>query len=93
MNYTTAIVQLPLVKEAATDPVRSPQVLTVNSKNRLINRHMITLGLVDASLVHPREVFRPAILDGAAAVMLVHNHPSGDAEHRSMRENGIVDFN
>ena len=53
-------------------------VLTCDAKNRLIKRHMVTMGLLDASLVHAREVFRPAILDGAAAVILVHNHPSGD---------------
>ena len=54
------------------------QVITVNSKNLMISRHLITLGLSNASLVHPREVFRPAITDGAMAVVLVHNHPSGD---------------
>jgi len=52
-------------------------VLTLNAKNRLINRHLVSLGLADASLVHPREVFRSAIgADGACAVILVH--PSGD---------------
>ena len=54
------------------------QALTLNTNNRLINRHLVTLGLVDTSLVHSREVFRCAILDNAAAVILVHNHPSGD---------------
>ena len=39
---------------------------------------MITRGTVDASLVHPREVFREAVASGASAVILVHNHPSGD---------------
>ena len=96
MNYTTAMVQLPLVKEATNEQVRTPedvsrlcsdlrglaqesfQVLCLNAKNKLINRHMVTLGLADASLVHPREVFRPAIIDNACAMLLVHNHPSGD---------------
>jgi DNA repair protein RadC len=54
------------------------QVLSVNVKNCLINRHMISLGLVDSCPVHPREVFRAALNDGAANVILVHNHPSGD---------------
>jgi len=54
------------------------QVLCLNTKNCLINRHLVTLGLADASLVHPREVMRPAITDNAGAVVLVHNHPSGD---------------
>jgi len=54
------------------------QILTINAKNGLINRHLITLGLLDSSLVHPREVFRAAILDSAKYIILVHNHPSGD---------------
>ena len=53
-------------------------VLTLNAKNCLINRQMVTIGLADASLVHPREVFRVAIHENAAAVVLTHNHPSGD---------------
>lgn len=53
-------------------------VLTLDAKNNLIDRHLVTLGLLDASLVHPREVFRVAITDGAAAMILSHNHPSGD---------------
>ena len=54
-------------------------VLSVDVKNRLINRHLVSLGLVDASLVHPREVFRTAIgQDAASAVVLVHNHCSGE---------------
>ena len=53
-------------------------VVTLNTKNRVIDRHLVTLGIADASLIHPREVFRPAMLDGAAAVIVSHNHPSGD---------------
>ncbi|OVE76756.1 hypothetical protein BVX97_00465 [bacterium E08(2017)] len=96
MHYTTALIQLPLVKESSREPIRTPddcyrlcqdlaelaqesfQVLCLNAKSRLICREMITLGILDASLVHPREVFRGAILNGASAVVLVHNHPSGD---------------
>jgi DNA repair protein RadC len=52
--------------------------ITLNTKNRVINRHLISLGTLNSSLVHPREVFRVAILDGAAAMILSHNHPSGD---------------
>jgi DNA repair protein RadC len=54
-------------------------VLTVTTKYRLIDSHMISLGILDACLVHPREVFSPAIMDCAAAVILAHNHPSGDS--------------
>jgi hypothetical protein len=53
-------------------------VLTLNRKYKVIDRHLISLGIADASLVHPREVFRAAISDGACAIVLSHNHPSGD---------------
>ncbi len=53
-------------------------VITLSQKHRQIDRHLVSLGTLTASLVHPREVFRPAIYDGAAAIALVHNHPSGD---------------
>jgi len=53
-------------------------VLTLNTKNRVIRRHLISLGTLSSTPVHPREVFRPAITDGAAAVIVAHNHPSGD---------------
>jgi DNA repair protein RadC len=52
--------------------------LTFNTKNHLIARHLISLGTVNSTLVHPREVFRPAITDGAANIVVAHNHPSGD---------------
>lgn len=50
----------------------------LNRKNRPLGRHLITLGTANSSLVHPREVFRGAILSGASAVIVAHNHPSGD---------------
>ncbi len=53
-------------------------VVTLGTKNQIIDSHCVTVGTLDASLVHPREVFRPAIKDAAASVILVHNHPSGD---------------
>jgi DNA repair protein RadC len=53
-------------------------VVSLNRKNKVIDRHLVTLGLVDASLVHAREVFRPAVADGASSVVLSHCHPSGD---------------
>lgn len=52
--------------------------LTMNTRNQVIDRHMVTLGTLNSSLVHPREVFRPAFTDGAAAIVIAHNHPSGD---------------
>jgi len=53
-------------------------VVCLDTKNRLIATHQISVGTLDASLVHPREVFRPAIKDSASSILLVHNHPSGD---------------
>ena len=53
-------------------------IVTLDTKNQLISTHQITVGTLDASLVHPREVFRAAIKDAASSIILVHNHPSGD---------------
>ena len=53
-------------------------VLLLDTKNRLIRDMRTSKGTLNASLVHPREVFREAIRAGAAGVILVHNHPSGD---------------
>lgn len=53
-------------------------IVSLDTQNGPINQHCITVGTLDSSLVHPREVFRPAIRDAAASVLLVHNHPSGD---------------
>ena len=54
------------------------QVVLVNTRRRLIRVEEISQGTLDTLLVHPREVFRCAILANAAALVLVHNHPSGD---------------
>ena len=53
-------------------------VLTANSKNRIIDEYLISLGSLCETIVCPREVFKPAILDSAFCIFLVHNHPSGD---------------
>ncbi len=53
-------------------------IVTLDTQHGPINSHLITVGTLDASLVHPREVFRAAIRDSASAILLVHNHPSGD---------------
>ena len=55
-------------------------VLLLNSQNAPICQRQVTRGILDASLIHPREVFRDAIVLRAAAVILVHNHPSGNPE-------------
>jgi DNA repair protein RadC len=55
-------------------------VLACDTKNRVTSESMITRGTLDASFVHPRDVFAFAILANAASIILVHNHPSGDPE-------------
>jgi DNA repair protein RadC len=52
--------------------------LYLNKQNGMIASEVITIGILDASLVHAREVFRPAILRAAACLVLIHNHPGGD---------------
>jgi DNA repair protein RadC len=53
-------------------------VLALDTQSRVLRDITVTRGLLDSSLVHPREVFRPVIAEAAAGVILVHNHPSGD---------------
>ena len=53
-------------------------VLLLNPQNHLTLTHHVSMGSLSASIVHPREVFRAAILGGAAHLILLHNHPSGD---------------
>jgi DNA repair protein RadC len=53
-------------------------VLALDTQSQLLRDVTVTRGLLDSSLVHPREVFRAAIAEAAAGVILVHNHPSGD---------------
>jgi DNA repair protein RadC len=59
-------------------PVEEFHVLLLDTRNRLIRDVRVSRGTLNASLVHPREVFREAIKAGAASVVLAHNHPSGD---------------
>ncbi len=55
-------------------------VVLLNSANKIIKEITITKGLLNSSLTHPREVFRHAIVEHAASVILMHNHPSGNPE-------------
>ncbi len=66
-------------KRLITDSLQEQfHIVTLDTKNHVLNSHHITTGTLDASLVHPREVFRPAIRDAASSIILAHNHPSGD---------------
>lgn len=53
-------------------------LLALDTKNQVIGLHVISVGSLNTCIVHPREVFKPAILNNAAGIILFHNHPSGD---------------
>jgi DNA repair protein RadC len=58
-------------------------VILLDSKNRIIKEEIVSIGTLNSSLIHPREVFKPAIKESANAIILVHNHPSGDCDPSS----------
>ena len=55
-------------------------ILILNTKNKIVAVHEISRGTLNSSIIHPREVFKPAVLHNAAAIICFHNHPSGDPE-------------
>jgi len=55
-------------------------ILMLNTQNNIIGDKLISKGILDASIIHPREVFKPAIKNSASKIILVHNHPSGDPQ-------------
>lgn len=68
---------LPYVQHIADKKQEYFLCLTLNGAGEVIQTRVVTVGLLDSSQVHPREVFADAIADRAAAVILAHNHPSG----------------
>jgi len=72
-----AAVYLPLMCHLKKEVFK---VLLLNNANQLIKEITVSEGILTASLVHPREVFRQAIIETAKAVILMHNHPSGNPE-------------
>ncbi|MGQ9617203.1 MAG: RadC family protein [Spirochaetota bacterium] len=71
---------LPLISSLGTKKQEYFVSINLNGGNRLISRRVITIGLLDQSLVHPREVFAEAISERAAKVIVAHNHPAGDLQ-------------
>jgi DNA repair protein RadC len=61
-------------------PVEQFGVVLLDTKLRVMRTTVVSVGTVDASIVHPREIFREAAAAGAAAIVVFHNHPSGDPE-------------
>jgi DNA repair protein RadC len=69
-----------LLPEYGSRPVEQFGVVLLDTKHRVLRTTVVTIGTLDASIVHPREIFREAAGAGAAAIVLFHNHPSGDPE-------------
>jgi DNA repair protein RadC len=65
----------PLMEDLQKEVFR---VVLLDAQNGFLKDVMVSEGTLSASLVHPREVFKPAILESAASLILLHNHPSGD---------------
>lgn len=79
IHYTTPdLVQKLLHKRMHSLDREHFMVLHLNSKNCLIGQETISIGSLNQSITHPREVFKAAVINGSAAVILAHNHPSGD---------------
>ena len=66
------------LSKAVDDDKEHVWAILVNSHNRYLMHTPISIGTQSSALVHPREVFGPAIREGASSIILVHNHPSGD---------------
>ena len=66
------------LSEMRNMPKECLRALFLNGRNTVIRNEVISIGTVNSNIIHPREVFRPGIESNAAAVVLAHNHPSGD---------------
>jgi DNA repair protein RadC len=70
---------LPILKTLLGDKDREEfLILMVDAKNKIIGIHSVSVGTLSLTVVHPREVFKAAILVNSSAIILAHNHPSGD---------------
>ena len=89
---------LPLVSDIAGKQQEHFVCISLNGANEVIERRIVTIGLINKSPVHPREVFADVIADRAAAVIFAHNHPSGELQpskadldiHRQLTEAGKI---
>src|ERR1700730_15953984 len=79
LSSPEAVVLLAMdVMEASDDDKEHFWVLLLNAQNHYLMHTEVSVGTQSATLVHPREVLGPAVREGASAIILVHNHPSGD---------------
>jgi len=89
---------LPLVADIAGKPQEHFVCISLNGANEVIAKRVVTIGLLDKSPVHPREVFADVIADRAAGVIFAHNHPSGEPQpseadlriHQQLTEAGKI---
>jgi DNA repair protein RadC len=79
LRFTTSLAcGLFLLPRFGGHPVERFGLMLLDARLRLIRTQLLTVGTVDAVVVHPRDVFRPAILAGASTIVAFHNHPTGD---------------
>lgn len=98
VKITSAQDVLPLLRDIAGKQQEHFVCISLNGASEIIQKRIVTVGLLDRSQVHPREVFADVIADRAAAVILAHNHPSGelrpsDADlrlHNQLREASLI---
>ncbi|MDI6687827.1 MAG: DNA repair protein RadC [Desulfobacterales bacterium] len=98
VKITSAKDVLPLVADIADKKQEYFVCISLNGANEVIEKRIVTIGLVNSSQIHPREVFADVIADRAAAVIFAHNHPSGDPKpsetdaktHRQLTEAGTI---
>jgi len=89
---------LPLVSDIVGKQQEYFVCISLNGANEVIEKRVVTIGLIDKSPVHPRKVFADFIADRAAGVIFVHNHPSGELQpsesdlniHRQLTEAGKI---
>jgi DNA repair protein RadC len=80
MKIVTPADVLPLIKHFADRKQENFLSITINGANEVLNVRVVSIGLVDRSPVHPREVFSDALADRASGIIVAHNHPSGGLE-------------
>ncbi len=80
VKITSASDVVALVADIAGKPQEHFICISLNGANEVIEKRIVTIGLLDQSPVHPREVFADVIADRAAAVIFAHNHPNGDPQ-------------
>ena len=80
LKISTPADVLPLIRHFADRKQEHFLSITINGANEVLNVRVVSIGLVDRSPVHPREVFADALSDRASGIVVAHNHPSGNLE-------------